>query len=99
MKLQHQLDILVKTSHLWWLSTLSHLLLRKEDIRPNIWPEIFEDLSLWWGQWCQTMSAVLDILSATVQLVPDLLAALAILSDATARRSEVDWKDLKPYWN
>ena len=36
------------------------------------------------------MSAVLDMLSATVQLVPDLLAALAILSDATVTRSEDD---------
>ena len=27
--------------------TQSHLLLRKEEIRPNIWPKIPKDLSLW----------------------------------------------------
>ena len=30
--------------------------------------------------------------------VPDLLKALAILSDTTIRRSAVDAEDLKPYW-
>ena len=29
---------------------------------------------------------------------PDLLKALAILSDTTVRRSTVDQEDLKPYW-
>ena len=29
---------------------------------------------------------------------PDLLKALAILSDKTFRRSAVDQEDLKPYW-
>ena len=29
---------------------------------------------------------------------PDLLIALAILSDTTVRRSEVDREDVKPYW-
>ena len=36
--------------------------------------------------------------SATAQVAPDLLKALAILSDTTVRRSAVDREDLKPYW-
>ena len=47
---------------------------------------------------CQTLSKALDISSATARVAPDLLKALAILSDATVRRSAVDWEDLKPYW-
>ena len=34
--------------------------------------------------------------SATPQVAPDLLKALAILSDATISRSAVDREDLKP---
>ena len=40
----------------------------------------------------------MDIPSVTVRVAPDLLIALAILSDTTLRRSEVDREDLKPYW-
>ena len=40
----------------------------------------------------------LDISSATTQEPLDLLKALAILSNTTARRSAVDLEDLKPYW-
>ena len=40
----------------------------------------------------------LDISSATGWVALDLLKALAILSDATVRRSAVDREDLKPYW-
>ena len=40
----------------------------------------------------------MDISSVTAQVAPDLLKALAILSDTTVRRSAVDQKDLKPYW-
>ena len=36
--------------------------------------------------------------SATARVVPDLLRALAMLSDITARRSTVDGEDLKLYW-
>ena len=36
-----------------------------------------------------------DISGATAQVAPDLLKALAILSDITARRSEVDREDLR----
>ena len=32
------------------------------------------------------------------RVAPDLLKALAILSDTTVRRSAVDRQDLKPYW-
>ena len=43
------------------------------------------------------MSKALDISSATARVSPDLLKALAILSDTTVRRSAVDRQDLKPY--
>ena len=39
----------------------------------------------------------LDISSATARVAPDLLIALAILSDKTFRRSAVDQEDLKQY--
>ena len=42
---------------------------------------------------------MLDISSATAQVAPDMLKALAILSDTTVRRSGVDQEDLKPYGN
>ena len=44
------------------------------------------------------MSKTLDISSAIAQVAPDLLKALAILSDKTVRRSAVDQEDLKSYW-
>ena len=40
----------------------------------------------------------MDISSATARVAPDLLKALAILSDTTVRRSAVDREDLKRYW-
>ena len=43
------------------------------------------------------MSKALDISSTTARVAPDLLKALAILSDATLRRSAVDPEALKPY--
>ena len=74
------------------------LLLRKEQIRPNIWPEIPNDLSLWRRAACQTLSKALDISSATARVAPDLLKALIILSVTTVTRSAEDREDLKPYW-
>ena len=44
------------------------------------------------------MSKALDISSVTARVAPDLLKVVAILSDATVKKSQVDWKDLKPYW-
>ena len=44
------------------------------------------------------MSEALDISSATARVAPNLLKALAILSDTTVGRSAVDGEDLKPYW-
>ena len=66
--------------------------------RPNIWPEISHDLSLWRRPACQTLPKALDISSATAQVAPDLLKVLAILPGATVRRSAVDQECLKPYW-
>ena len=40
----------------------------------------------------------MDISSATMHVAPDLLKALAILSDETVRRFAVDREDLKQYW-
>ena len=79
-------------------TTQSRLLLRKKEIRPNIWPEIPQDLSLWRRWACQNLSKALDLSSATARVAPDLLKALAILSYITVRRSEVDQEDLQPYW-
>ena len=53
---------------------------------------------MWRRPACQTLSKALDISSATARVAPDLLKALAILSDTTVRRSAVDREDLKPYW-
>ena len=47
-----------------------------------------------WG----TPALDLDISSATDWVAPDLLKALAILSDTTVRRSAVHQEHLKPYW-
>ena len=74
----------------------SCLLLRKEE-KAKIWPETPQDLSLWRRPACQTLSKALDISSTIVQVAPDQLKALSILSDRTARRFMVDWEDLKPY--
>ena len=78
-------------------TTQSCLLLRIEEIRANIWPENQWDLSLRRRLTCQTLSKPLDISSAAARVAPDLLKALAFLSDTTVRRSAVDQKDLKPY--
>ena len=46
----------------------------------------------------KSLQKPIDISIVTIQIVPGLLKALAILSDTTMRRSAVDWEDLKPYW-
>ena len=79
-------------------TTRSCLLLRIEEIRANIWPKNQWDLSLQRRLTCQTLSKPLDISSAAARVAPDLLKALAVLSDTTVRRSAVDQKDLKSYW-
>ena len=48
---------------------------------------------MWRRTACQTLSKALDISSATARVAPDLLKALAILSDTTVRRLAVDWED------
>ena len=45
-----------------------------------------------------TLSKALDISNAIARVAPDLLEALAILSDTIVRRSVVDRKDIKSYW-
>ena len=45
-----------------------------------------------------TLSKALDMSSATAEVVPDLIKALAILSDSTVRSPAVNGEDLKPYW-
>ena len=78
--------------------TRSCLLLRKEEIRPNIWPEILLDLNFLRRPAYQTLLKALNISSAAARVVPDLLKALAIISDTTVSRSAVDSESLKPYW-
>ena len=40
----------------------------------------------------------LDISSTAARVATNLLKPIAILSNTTVRRSEVDQEDLKPYW-
>ena len=46
----------------------------------------------------QTLSEALDALSTAVRVAPDLLKALAVVSDAAVRRSAVDREGLTLYW-
>ena len=73
-------------------------LLRKDRIRPNMWPEIPEDLSFWRRPACQTPSKALNISNTLTRVVPDLFHALAILSEKILIRSTIDREDLKSYW-
>ena len=75
----------------------SYLLLRKEEIRRNIWPKIWHNLNFWSRPACQTLPKSLDISSATGHLTSDLLKILAILSDATVRTFSSDQENLKSY--
>ena len=80
-------------------TTWIRLLLRKKEIRGNIWFEISgKDLSLWKRPACQTLLKALDISNTTARVAPDLFKALAIRSNTTIRRSAVDQKNLEPYW-
>ena len=54
-------------------TTQSHLILRKEEIRSNIWFEIPWYLSLWRRPACQTLSKALGISGATPRVAPDLV--------------------------
>ena len=65
-------------------------LLRKDRIRPNMWPEIPEDL--------RRKTKALNISNTLTRVVPDLFHALAILSEKTVIRSTIDREDLKSYW-
>ena len=56
-------------------TTQSHLLLRKVNMRPNIWPIIPSDISLWRRPARQTLSKALGISRATARVAPDLLKA------------------------
>ena len=76
-------------------TTQSHLLPKKDEIRPNTRLEIPQDFSLRRRTACQTLSKALDILSVIGHVAPDLLKALAILSDTSVRRSTVDREDHK----
>ena len=69
-------------------TTWSHLLLRNEEIRPNIWLEIPWDISLWRRPACQILWKGLDISNATAWVT------LAILSDTTVRKRAVDPEQL-----
>ena len=46
----------------------------------------------------KTSMKALDISSATTQVDPNILKALAILSDTTVGKSTIDFEDLKPHW-
>ena len=78
-------------------TTQSRILLRKDKIRPNTQPEIPWDLSLWRRWSWRNLSKVLDTSSATAQVPPSLLKALAIILVATLRKSAVDQEVLNLY--
>ena len=71
-------------------TTQNHLLMIKEEIKPNAWPEIPYDLSLSRRPACQTLSKALDLSSATARVAPALLKALSNSIDSV-RRSAFDW--------
>ena len=53
-----------------------------------------------WRSWaCQTLCKALDISGAIAQVAQNMLKALAILSDATFRKSAVNQEDLNYSWN
>ena len=79
-------------------TTWSCLLLRKDEIRPNIWLKTLSNLSLWRRPAWQALSKALVISKATVWVAADQLKTLDILTDTTVRRSAVDWEDVKPHW-
>ena len=78
-------------------ATQSCLLLRKDKIGSNTWPEIPWDLSLWRSVWHILLKDLCKS-SATAWVAPGLLKAIAIRSGATVRRSVVHWEDLKKNW-
>ena len=53
---------------------------------------------MWRRPACQTLSKALYISSATARVGPDLLKALAILSDTAVRSSVVDQKNILEIW-
>ena len=57
-----------------------------------MWPETLWDSSLWKWPVLQTLLKAFDISSATAQVVPGLLKAIAVLSDTNDRRSAADWE-------
>ena len=54
-------------------------------------------MSLWKRPACKTLLKALGISSTTVWIAADILKALPILSDTTAKSYTVDWEDLKAY--
>ena len=76
-------------------ATWNLLLPRKEEMRPNIWPEIPSDLRLWRRPDPVERLGYIKCYSLST---PDLLKARAILADTTVRISAVDREDLKLCW-
>ena len=52
---------------------------------------------MWRRPACKILLKAFNISTTTAQVVQDLIKVLAVLPDATVRRSAVDWEDLKPY--
>ena len=71
-------------------TTRSNMLLRKDAIRPNTRPEIHSTGICDKAQYKKD----LDVSSTTALVAPDLLKALATLSDTAFRRSAVYREDL-----
>ena len=84
---------------MWWEQNLcNHEKISKcseHDFRQKTPPEVPQDLSLWGITLYQTLPKLFDIWSYVVFIAPDLLKVVAILPDATVRRSAVQWKETK----
>ena len=76
-------------------TTQSRLLLREEKVRQKYLT--WNSIRLKFQKKTSIPNRVKNLANAAARIAPDLLKALATLSDITARRSEVDREDLKPY--
>ena len=80
-------------------TTQSRLLLRKEEIRPNIWPQIPSDLSFVKKTSTSNSVKTLGYIKCYSSISPSLVKSPSnSIRYTTVRRSAVDREDLKSYW-
>ena len=79
-------------------TTRSRLLLRKEEISQISDLKFHKVYVCEEDQHAKLYRKALNVSRVTARVAPDLLKALAVLSDTTVRRPAVDREDVKPYW-